>query len=54
MRRWEVEVHFRNLKTTMGMDVLKCRSVDGIRKESAVYALTYDLTRLSALEAPRR
>ena len=53
-RRWEVEAHFRNLKTTMKMDVLKCKTVDGIKKELAVYALAYNLTRLSALEASRR
>ena len=53
-RRWEVEVHFRNLKTTMKIDVLKCKTVDGIRKELAVYALAYNLTRLSLLEASRR
>lgn len=53
-RRWEVEVHFRNLKTTMKMDVLKCKTVDGIRKELAVYALAYNLTRMTALEASRR
>lgn len=53
-RRWEVEVPFRNLKTTMKMDVLRCKTVDGIRKELAVYALAYNLTRLSVLEASRR
>jgi len=53
-RRWEVEVHLRSLKTTMGMDVLKCKTIDGIRKELAVYALAYNLTRLTALEASRR
>lgn len=53
-RRWEVEVHFRDLKTKMRMNVLKCRSVDVIRKELATYALAYNLTRLTALEASRR
>jgi hypothetical protein len=53
-RRWEVEGHFRSLKTTMKMDILKCKTVDGIRKEMAVYALAYNLARLSALEASRR
>ena len=53
-RRREVEVHLRDLKTTMKMDVLKCKTVDGIRKELAVYAMAYNLTRLSVLEASRR
>ena len=33
----------------MKMDVLKCKTVDGIKKELAVYALAYNLTRLAAL-----
>src|SRR6185503_19099799 len=39
MRRWEVETDIGHLKTTMGMDVLKCRSEDGVRKELAVFCL---------------
>jgi len=54
LRRWEVEGHFRNLKITMRMDVLKCKTVDGVRKELAVYAPAYNLTRLAALEASKR
>ncbi|MEJ7640272.1 MAG: hypothetical protein WKF75_20475 [Singulisphaera sp.] len=34
--------------------MLKCKSVDGIRKELATYALAYNLVRLSALEGARR
>ena len=30
--RWRVEVNLRHLKTTMGMDVLHCKSVEGILK----------------------
>jgi len=53
-QRWGIEGHFRDLKTTLGMDVLKCKSVDGVRKELATYALAYNLVRLSALEGARR
>ena len=38
----------------MKMDVLKCQTVDGIRKELAVYAPAYNLTRLATPEASRR
>ena len=44
----------RHLKTTMRMDVLKCKTVDGVLKELAVYAPVYNLVRVVMLEAARR
>ena len=44
--RWRIEVNFAHLKTTMGMDVLKCKTVDGVLKELMVFALVYNLIRL--------
>src|SRR5205807_1556364 len=44
-RRWQVEVNFKHLKITMKMDVLKCKTVDGVLKELAVFALVYNLVR---------
>jgi hypothetical protein len=41
--RWQIEVNLRNLKQTLGMDVLKSRSVAGVRKELLVFALVYNL-----------
>jgi hypothetical protein len=52
--RWRVELHLRDLKTTMRMDVLKCKTVEGVLKELAVYALVYNLVRVVMLEAARR
>jgi hypothetical protein len=52
--RWRVELDLRHLKTTMGMDVLKCKTVDGVLKELTVYALVYNLVRVVMLEAARR
>lgn len=52
--RWEVEVNFRHLKTTMNMDVLRCETVAGVSKELLMYALAYNLVRLVMLEASRR
>ena len=54
LRRWQVEVDLRHLKTTMGMEVLKCKTVDGVRKEVAVFGLVYNLVRLIMLEAAQR
>jgi hypothetical protein len=52
--RWEIEVNLRHLKTTMGMDVLKCRSVEGVLKEVTVFVLVYNLVRLVMLRAGQR
>ena len=38
----------------MKMDVLKCKTVDGILKELTVYAMVYNLVRVVMLEAARR
>lgn len=54
LRRWDVETNLGHLKTTMGMDVLRCRGEAGVRKELAVFCLVYNLVRLVMLEAARR
>lgn len=41
--RWRVEQDLRDLKITLRMDVLRCKTPDGVRKELAVYALVYNL-----------
>ena len=41
--RWQIEVNFRHLKQTLGLDVLKSRSAVGVRKELLVFALVYNL-----------
>jgi hypothetical protein len=52
--RWQIEVNFRHLKTTMGMEVLHCKHVDGVLKELYMFAIAYNLVRLVMLEASRR
>jgi len=54
LSRWEIETNFRHLKQTMNMDVLKCKTVDGVKKELAVFILVYNLVRLVMLRASRR
>jgi|SRR5438067_1506115 len=54
LKRWEIEVNFRHLKTTMGMEVLHCKRVAGVLKELHMFAITYNLVRLVMLEASRR
>jgi len=52
-RRWDIETCFDHLKTTMGMNALRCQTVDGVRKELAVYLAAYNLVRLAILAAAR-
>jgi hypothetical protein len=52
--RWGIETNFAHLKTTMGRDVLKCKTVDGVLKELIVFALIYNLVRLVMIQAARR
>jgi hypothetical protein len=52
--RWGVETNFAHLKTTLGLDVLKCKTVDGVLKELIVFALIYNLVRLVMGQAARR
>jgi len=54
LSRWQIEVNFRHLKTTMGMEVLRCKTVAGVLKELYMFALTYNLVRLVMLEASQR
>lgn len=51
--RWAIETGFGHLKTTMGMDVLRSQTVDGVLKELIVFCLVYNLVRQVMLEASR-
>ena len=44
--RWHIEVDFRNIKTTMGMEILSCRTPSMVEKEMWIYLLAYNLIRL--------
>lgn len=50
-RRWNVELDLRNIKTTLGMDVLSCLSPQMVKKELWVYLLAYNLIRLLMAQA---
>jgi putative transposase len=47
--RWQIETCFAHLKTTMRMNVLRCKTLAGVTKELAVYLVVYNLTRLVML-----
>jgi len=44
--RWQVELDLRNIKTTLGMDTLSCKTPQMGEKEMWVYLLAYNLIRL--------
>jgi len=50
-RRWNVELDVRNIKTTLGMEQLRCRTPEMARTELWVYLLAYNLIRLLMAQA---
>ncbi len=50
-RRWNVELDLRNIKTTMGMEVLHCQTPQMNEKELWVHLLAYNLIRLLMAQA---
>jgi hypothetical protein len=51
LQRWEVETNIGHLKTTMKLDVLKCKKVEGVLRELQVFALIYNMVRQVRLAA---
>jgi len=51
LRRWNVELDLRNIKSTLGMERLTCKTPDMCEKEVWVYGLAYNLIRLLMAEA---
>jgi hypothetical protein len=50
-QRWHVELDFRSLKTTMGMEMLSSKSPEMAIKEIWVHLLAYNLIRRMMLQA---
>jgi DDE family transposase len=44
-QRWTVELHFRQIKTFLAMDVLRCLSPAMVRKELLMHLVAYNLIR---------
>ncbi len=49
--RWNIELDLRNIKTTLGMEMLSCKTPDMALKEIWVYLLAYNLIRLLMAQA---
>jgi len=50
-RRWQVEVFIRDMKTTMGMEELRCKTPSMAQKEFLMYVIAYNLLRLLIADA---
>ena len=50
-RRWAAELSLRDIKTTMGMEVLRCKSPRMVEKEVTMYLIAHNLVRAVMMEA---
>lgn len=51
LQRWRVELTFRDLKTVMQMEVLRCKSPEMVQKEILMHFIAHNLVRLLMQEA---
>lgn len=50
-QRWHIELDLRSIKITIGMDILRCKTPEMVRKEVAVHLLAYTLVRAVMAQA---
>jgi hypothetical protein len=53
-QRWDVELSFRDIKTTMGMDILRCKTPDMVTKEIVMHMIVYNSIRQLMFESAQR
>ncbi len=53
-RRWNVELDLRNIKTTLGVEVLRCLTPPMVEKELWVHLLAYNVIRLLMAQAAQQ
>lgn len=53
-RRWMAELFLRDIKTSMGMDILRCKTPDMIHKELLMNIIAYNLIRTIMLQAAQK
>jgi hypothetical protein len=51
LRRWQVELYFDDIKTSLGMDTLRCKSPHMIARELLMHMIAYNLVRYLMLRA---
>ncbi len=50
-RRWKIELWFRDIKTSMGMEVLRCKSPALVHKELEMFFIAYNAIRCLMVQA---
>jgi hypothetical protein len=45
LRRWEIELHFREIKVLLNLDVLRCKNPEMIERELWMHLVAYNLVR---------
>jgi len=50
-RRWLAELFLRDIKITLGMDILRCKTPAMIEKEVTMHLIAYNLIRLTMVQA---
>src|SRR5438105_2652521 len=50
-RRWKIELWFRDIKTSMGLEVLRCKSPQMLHKELEMFFIAYNLIRCLMVQA---
>ena len=53
-KRWHVELDIRAIKCTLGMDVMRCKTPEMVRKEIWTCLLAYNLIRRTMLQAAKK
>jgi len=53
-RRWMAELFFKDIKISLGMDILHCKSPQMIEKEIWMFVIAYNLIRALMLEAAKQ
>ena len=51
LQRWQVELFFRDIKTTMGMDILRGKTPEMVEKEIIMHFIAYNSIRMLMYEA---
>jgi hypothetical protein len=50
-RRWKIELWFRDIKTSMGMEILRCKSPQMVHKELEMFLMAYNFVRCLMVQA---
>ena len=50
-RRWQAELYLRDIKTTMGLEELRCKTPAMIHRELCVFAIAYNLLSLLTVQS---